>query len=122
MDRNSYTLFYINIENVDNRGVKMRNRGRKCRIRVTDSINEKLDAIQTSSSSDVYTPKQDVSNNFLSLVGEEVYFGVTEEEKKRNEKAEKRSIMKRKVFNTFIFLAVLIGFIIFISVLVKIYT
>jgi len=100
----------------------MRNRGRKCRIRVTDSINEKLDAIQTSSSSDVYTPKQDVSNNFLSLVGEEAYFGVTEEEKKRNEKAEKRSIMKRKVFNTFIFLAVLIGFIIFISVLVKIYT
>lgn len=95
-------------------------KGRKCRIKVTDSLNKKLDAMDSANSADVYAPKEDKDNNFLNLVGEEIYFGVTEDEKIKNEKHEKMSKIGNKIFNAIILVIVLIGFVAFIGIVIKI--
>lgn len=97
----------------------MRNREKKCRIKITNEINEKLDALEYSNSTDVYEPKKKKDDNFLSLVGEETYFEMTEDDKKRIKKNEKINSIGNKFFNISIFFIVIIGFFIFIGIIFK---
>lgn len=92
---------------------------KKCRIKITDEINEKLDALEYSNSSDVYTPKKKTEDSFLNLVGEEAYFEMTNEDIKKCKKSEKINSIGNKFLNISIFLIVIIGFFIFIGIILK---
>ena len=89
---------------------------RKSKITITDSINQKLDEIEMPDSSKVYAPKKEKINDFVSLVGEEVFF---EEPLAKKNKEKKLSGIGDKVMNTFILIIVLVGFIGFLTFILK---
>ncbi len=99
----------------------MLKRKQKCRIKLNESINEKLDNLSEIKSTDVYKPTDDVKDdNFLNLVGDEVYFELTDVDINKSRKDEKIGKLRNKVINILVILIVSIGFLIYLGTLVKI--
>ena len=94
---------------------------RKCRITITESINEKLDSMESEKSIDAYEPKEDKGEmDFLNLVGEDIYFEKSEEEIEKEKRRKNMSKVSDEIINIFVVTSIVIGLIVFLVILLKI--